>query len=106
MKNLVPLFVGTANRVYSIDRQSGRVIWQVTLNKQFFKKGSSFVNLEFDGESLFAAVFGEVYCLDPKTGETKWKVPLQGIWVNPVTFASSASSNREATLAQYEQSRG
>jgi outer membrane protein assembly factor BamB len=27
-----PLFVGTANRVYAIDRDSGRVIWDIKLN--------------------------------------------------------------------------
>jgi outer membrane protein assembly factor BamB len=103
MQNSVPLFVGTANRVYSIDRQSGRVIWQVTLNKQFFRMGSSFVNLEFDGESLFAASYGQLYCLNPQTGETRWKVPLQGVMANPVTFASSP--NHQAALALYNQNR-
>ena len=95
-----PLFVGTANRVYAIDRGSGRILWNVSLNDRFFKMGSSFVNLEFDGESLFVATFGDLYCLDPQSGEIRWKVPLkvplQGTMANPVTFAASVSTNREA----------
>jgi outer membrane protein assembly factor BamB len=94
-----PLFVGTANRVYAIDRDSGRVVWDIKLNDHFLKMGSSFVNLEFDGDSLFAATFGDLYCLNPQTGETRWKVTLQGTLANPVSFATSLSGNREAALA-------
>lgn len=96
-----PLFVGTANRVYAIDRGSGAVLWKVVLNDRFFKMGSSFVSLEFDGQSLFAAAYGHLYCLDPRTGDVRWKAPLDGTLANPVTFAPSATANRDAAVARH-----
>jgi hypothetical protein len=99
MNTTSPLFVGTANRVCAIDRATGHKLWQVTLNDKFWKMGSNFVNLDYDGESLFAAAFGELYCLDPQTGAVRWKILLAGSR-NPVTFASSPSANREAAMSK------
>src|SRR5688500_17477027 len=93
-----PLFVGAANRVYSIDRVTGAVHWVTELNQKFFKAGIGFVSLEFDGVQLFAAAYGELYCLDPATGGIRWKVPLSGASQYPVTFASA--KNHEAATAQ------
>jgi outer membrane protein assembly factor BamB len=100
MDSTTPLFVGTANRVCAIDRASGRMLWNVTLNDKLFKMGSDFVNLEFDGEALFAATLGELYCLDPRTGAIRWKISLENARTNPVTFASSPSANRDAAMSK------
>jgi outer membrane protein assembly factor BamB len=89
--------VGSYNHVHAIDRRTGAVLWHRQLDTRFFKFGNAFVNLYYDGFSLFAAAFATVYCLDPVDGTIRWQANLgDSGGVNPTTFASSASFNAEA----------
>jgi outer membrane protein assembly factor BamB len=105
MSTSEPLFVGTSNRVHAIDRATGAILWHRELDTRFFKFGNNFVNLYFDGSSLFAATFAKVYCLDPVDGSVRWEARLEGSALNPTTFASSASFNAEAAWNKFRTDR-
>jgi outer membrane protein assembly factor BamB len=89
------LFVGINGNVLAIDHASGEEVWRVKL------KGD-FVNLSFEGDSLFAAAQGELYCLDPSTGHIRWNNPLKGLGWGIVTFGT-ADNNQAATHHKHDQ---
>jgi outer membrane protein assembly factor BamB len=51
-------------------------------------KGSDFVNQDGD---LYATAKGELFCLDPATGNIRWQNPLKGFGRGLVTIAASGS---------------
>ena len=75
------IFLGIKGSVIALDRRTGSPAWAMTL------KGSDFVNVAFDGESVFATARGELYCLDPLTGRIRWNNPLKGFGWGLCTIA-------------------
>ncbi len=90
------LYIGIAGTVLAIDRASGKEVWRVKL------KGD-FVNVTLDREGLFAAAHGELYCLDPATGDVRWHNPLKGMGYGMVTFATAGNSQVVAHKKQDEE---
>ena len=76
------LFIGIYNSVLAIDAETGTEVWKTKLG------GTSFVNVQWDGEALFAASKGELWRLDPQTGAEMWHNKLEGMGFGPVTLAS------------------
>jgi outer membrane protein assembly factor BamB len=72
MKNKDLVFVGIKGTAIALSRTSGEILWETYL------KGSGFVHLVLEGEDLFATTQGEVFCLDPATGEGRWNNELKG----------------------------
>lgn len=66
------IFVGIKGTAIALDRATGRIAWQTHL------KGSGFVNLVLAGEELYATAQGEIFCLNPETGEGRWNNELRG----------------------------
>ena len=91
------LFVGIYNSVVALDPKDGSEVWRQKLG------GMSFVNVYFDGEDLFAATKGELFCLDRKTGAVMWHNKLKGLGTGYVTMASTrmpgASGQQAASVA-------
>jgi outer membrane protein assembly factor BamB len=77
------IFVGIKNSVVALDVKSGEEVWRTKL------KGSDFVTVLFDGESLVAANAGEIFALDPQTGTVRWHNTMKGLGLGLVTLASS-----------------
>jgi outer membrane protein assembly factor BamB len=92
------VFVGIKGTVLALHRHSGDELWRTEL------KGSDFVNLVLDGPDLFATSRGEIYCLDPATGQIRWNNPLRGLGCNLVSIASANPANLPA-IAQYLQNQ-
>lgn len=86
MPQTQPLFIGIAGNVLALDRSTGQEIWRTKLCS------TDFVNVVLEDGALYAAARGEMYCLDPGTGEIRWKNPLTGLGWGLVTIASASDS--------------
>jgi len=85
------LFIGIGGKVLALDRATGREIWRTDLIS------SDFVNLTVDGGDLYAAAEGELYCLDPATGQIRWHNRLKGLGRGLIAIAQN--SNQQSLLA-------
>jgi outer membrane protein assembly factor BamB len=79
------LFIGIKGTVLAIDRATGAKVWESPL------KGGDFVNVVLDGGQLYAATRGELYCLDPDTGEIRWRNELSGMGWGLITIAQAGA---------------
>jgi outer membrane protein assembly factor BamB len=78
------IYIGIKGTIIAMDRQTGGEVWKTPL------KGMEFVNVVFDGDSLFATARGEVFCLDPLTGRIRWNNPLKGMGWGICTIAGDS----------------
>ena len=81
------LFIGINGTVLAIDRTTGRTVWETPLQR------GDFVNVVLDGGELYAATRGELYRLDPATGEVLWNNGLKGKGYGPIAIAQSPDGN-------------
>jgi outer membrane protein assembly factor BamB len=91
------LFIGIKGTVLALDRVSGQEIWRTDLLR------SEFVNLVLQDGDLYAATAGELYCLDPATGRTRWHNQLKGLGRGLIAIAQSGSP--QSLLAREKQRR-
>ncbi len=75
------LFIGIKGSVIALDRATGAQIWTTHL------KSSDFVNVVFDAGRIYATTSGEVFCLEPLTGNAVWHNPLKGFGWGLATIA-------------------
>jgi outer membrane protein assembly factor BamB len=76
------VYVGIAGCVVALDRASGEIVWKTHL------KGGEFVNVLLDQGQLFATTRGEIFCLDPLTGDGRWHNRLKGLGTGLATLAT------------------
>jgi outer membrane protein assembly factor BamB len=81
-----PIYIGLKGAVLALDRDSGQIVWRTEL------KGSDFVNVVLQGGDLFAASRGELYRLNPATGDLIWGNTLPGLGWGIVTVAGGAQA--------------
>jgi len=95
------VFVGIKNCVVALDDHSGIEVWRTQL------RGSDYVTVVWDGQALFAANSGEVWRLNPQTGELLWHNGLKGLGRGLVTIASSriAGSSSDTMTAAAKRKR-
>jgi outer membrane protein assembly factor BamB len=97
------IYVGIKNSVVALDSATGAEMWRAKL------KGSDFVTVLFDGQSLVAANAGEVFALDPKNGSVLWHNNMKGLGLDIVSLASSrvptdpSGSVTSGTAARHRQ---
>ncbi|HZS04115.1 MAG TPA: PQQ-binding-like beta-propeller repeat protein [Blastocatellia bacterium] len=87
------IFIGIKGTVVALDRATGEEVWRTIM------KGSDFVNLVIDGENLYATTKGEIFCLDPSSGQLRWHNRLSGMGLGLVTIATP-SGNQAISLAE------
>jgi outer membrane protein assembly factor BamB len=96
------LFVGIKSYVIAVDRASGAEVWRTQLPAKY-RSSAMLVSVLFDGEGLYASIAGEVFALNPKTGELLWHEPFKGLGTGFVTMTSElgtgATSSRDAANA-------
>ena len=77
------IHIGIHGHVLALDRTTGVEIWRTKL------KGDV-VNLALEEGDLYATTSGEIYCLDPATGQIRWHNLLKGLGRGLVTIATSS----------------
>jgi len=92
------VYVGLNGRVFAIDRQSGRTIWEWESPKP--RRG--FVSLMLDGDRILAGLGGYLYCLNAATGRELWQNPLTGYGLGIFSFASARGQSNPAAVVQQE----
>ncbi len=97
MQNAEMVYVGFNGKTAALNRRTGEIIWQWSA-----PKGSGYVSLLLDGDSLLAAVNGYTYCLDPRTGQQLWFNPMKGFGYGVTSIATAAGHTTHAQLAESE----
>lgn len=69
--------------VFSVDRESGQVIWEWKV-----PKSGGVIQLLLDEDRLIVSAGGYLYCLDPNNGRVLWDNPLRGKGIGPMTMVS------------------
>jgi outer membrane protein assembly factor BamB len=82
MKTSELVFIGIKGSVVALNRATGRQVWATHL------MGRDFVNVVVQGETVLASTYGEIFCLDPLTGQAQWHNPLKGFGRNLATIAT------------------
>ena len=78
----VLVFVGIKNCVVALDERTGAEVWRIQL------RSSDFVNVLWDGESLFVSNAGEIWRVDPEKGTVIWRNEMKGLGRGLVSLAS------------------
>jgi outer membrane protein assembly factor BamB len=99
MKTTELVFVGIGRSVVALNRATGEQIWAARL------KGYDFVNVVLDGGNVFATCCGEIFCLDPLTGDVAWHNPLKGFGTGLATIATENGTRRGLTMVLAEKQR-
>jgi outer membrane protein assembly factor BamB len=76
--------IGIAGTVVALDRSTGSEVWWSDLDGDFVYGALQ------DGD-LYATANGELFCLDPATGDIRWQNPLKGLGRGYITIAASGS---------------
>jgi len=92
------LYLGIKGSVIALNAATGEVLWTVHL------KSSEFVNVVLDGDNLYAATQGEIFCLDPQTGVGRWHNELKGFGWGLVSIAGEGIAP-SPPLIQAEEKR-
>ena len=82
MKTSDLVFIGIKGSVVALDCATGQQEWATHL------KGSDFVNVVLLDGAVLAACYGEIFCLDPLTGNALWHNPLKGFGTGLATIAT------------------
>jgi outer membrane protein assembly factor BamB len=77
------VIIGIKGTVLALYRETGQEVWRTKL------KGCDFTNLTRDGDRVYAAASGELFCLEGATGAVLWNNPLKGMGFGIVTIASA-----------------
>ena len=83
----------------ALNRASGEQIWAQRL------VSTSFANVVVEDEGIFATTNGEIYCLDPVTGDVRWHNKLKGYGTGLATIATSLSIGGKSTSVMAEKQR-
>src|ERR1051326_1265230 len=82
MKTSDLVFIGIKGAVVALNRDTGQQAWATNL------KGIGFVNVVLQDDSLLASCCGELFCLDPLTGNPRWHNRLKGFGRGLATIAT------------------
>src|SRR5688572_13340050 len=99
------IYVGIKHSVLAFDRKTGTQVWSTALPAKY-RSAASLVNVVRDNDGLFATCSGEVFALDPKTGDLLWHDPLKGFGTGLATLVTDfAGGSQSVALAQEMQTR-
>lgn len=73
MQNRGNLYVASAGRVICLRKSDGKELWRTKLPKLF----KDITTILVEDETIFAATQGELFALNPKTGNVDWQMPLK-----------------------------
>lgn len=92
------IYLGIKGSVIAMNAATGEQLWTVHL------KSSNFVNVVLDGDNLYATTQGEIFCLDPQTGEGRWHNELKGFgWGLISTAGEGINASPSLLLAELKR---
>ena len=96
MKTSDLVFVGIKGSVVALNCATGQQEWATHL------KGRDFVNILLESDLLLASCNGEIFCLDPLSGNALWHNPLKGFGTGLATLATeqNPSGGNSTVLAE------
>src|SRR5271165_7265549 len=94
---LVSLALG-ARSLRSIARQANR-------SGATHLKGWNFVNVVLQNDTVLASCQGEIFCLDPFTGNALWHNPLKGFGTGLATIAGDSNQVSASAAVLSEKRR-
>lgn len=83
------LFVAVGNCVLRVRKSDGSEIWRTKLQGRF---SSSLVTISVEPNGLYASAKGELFRLNPDTGDIIWKNALPKLGSGPVLIAPAGES--------------
>ncbi len=98
------IYIGVKSFVVALDRKTGGEVWRTQLPAKY-RSSSMFVNIFRDDEGLFASCAGEIFSLDPRTGELLWGNELKKLGTGLVAIASDLGSGGAATALAVAQAQ-
>ena len=93
------IYLGIKGSVVAMNAGTGEQLWTVHL------KSSDFVNVVLDGDNLYAATQGEIFCLNPQTGVGRWHNKLKGFGWGLVSIAGEGIAPSPPLLQAEEKRR-
>ena len=99
MKTSDLVFIGIKGSVVALNRATGEQVWATHL------KGSDFVNVVVQDGTVLASCYGEIFCLDPFTGNARWHNPLKGFGLGLATIATEHNAGSRHASALPEKQR-
>jgi outer membrane protein assembly factor BamB len=99
MKTSDLVFIGIKGSVVALDRATGQQVWATHL------KGSDFVNVVVQNGAVLASCYGEIFCVDPLTGDALWHNPLKGFGTGLATIATEHNPGSDNALVLAEKHR-
>jgi outer membrane protein assembly factor BamB len=97
MKTSELVFVGIKGSVIALNRFSGQQEWATHL------KGGEFVNVILESDVLLASCCGEIYCLNPQTGQGLWHNPLKGFGRGLATIVTEQNPRNKTPVVSAEK---
>lgn len=91
------VFVGIKGSVVALNRATGEQVWATNL------KASYFVNVVLQHGVVFASTCGEIFCLDPLTGNLRWHNPLKGFGTGLATIATETGGTAPVVSEQHRR---
>ena len=80
----------------ALNRSTGQQVWATNL------KGSDFVNVVVQDGKVLASCYGEIFCLDPLTGNARWHNPLKRFGRGLATIAAEQNQGLRASARPRE----
>ena len=93
------VYIGLKHHVIALDRKTGVEVWRTPLDAKY-KSSAAFVNVVRDREGLFATCAGELFSLEPVTGEVLWHEPLKGLGTGLVSIATDLGGASAPTVLE------
>ena len=85
MKTSQLVWIGIRGRVIALNKTTGEQVWATRL------RGSDFANVLLEDDKVFAADYGELYCMEALTGRVLWHNKLKGYGIGLATIATAKS---------------
>ncbi len=86
-------YVGVGGHVVAINPGTGEEIWRRKL------RGSPFVTVQVQGDTVLAGAAGELFCLDAVTGTIRWRNRLKGLGMGLVALGGPSEVEVAAAMA-------
>lgn len=93
------VFIGIKGSVVALNRATGQQVWATHL------KGYDFVNVVLEDRAILASCCGEIFCLEPLTGNALWHNRLKGFGTGLATITTEHNQGDGSAPVSVEKNR-